>query len=525
MTEKEDAPKGFIASDQPDQDQPQLKGGLIIKKQAKGGEQHVFKAPLPKQSLGLQQLAEEKRAQKAKDEYTIKEDTSTGSLNVRREYRQRRDDTPSNPGGLSQEARDRLDSRRNDQGRLRESGLYVKQTEKRRIEDEDNNYAPKRRQEWEQTPNRGYGSSTPRNGSSTPRTGTGKVPRTGSVRRYGGVGNWDRETPRVGPSAYDDTIDVPDGADTERYREDQKQLDREWYNLEEGAAAEESRYNDYNGYYKKKEEEFQRKTTKRITARQAQFNKDNDLWETNRMLTSGVVQRTGVDTDHDDENENRIHLLVRNLKPPFLDGKIVYTTQIDAVQVLRDPSADLATCSKKGSRLVMEKRAQQERARAAGKMANLSGTQLGNIMGVQKKEQEDGEFNSKADSQFASHLKDRTDAASNFSKTKTIQEQRQYLPAFAVREELLRIIRDNRIVVIVGETGSGKTTQLTQFLYEDGFGQGGLIGCTQPRRVAAMSVAKRVSEEVGCKLGDEVGYAIRFEDVTSKKTVIKCISI
>lgn len=78
------------------------------------------------------------------------------------------------------------------------------------------------------------------------------------------------------------------------------------------------------------------------------------------------------------------------------------------------------------------------------------------------------------------------------------------------------------VVIVVGETGSGKTTQLTQFLMEDGYGNYGKIGCTQPRRVAAMSVAKRVSEEVPCKLGDEVGYSIRFEDCTSQKTVIKC---
>jgi pre-mRNA-splicing factor ATP-dependent RNA helicase DHX38/PRP16 len=80
------------------------------------------------------------------------------------------------------------------------------------------------------------------------------------------------------------------------------------------------------------------------------------------------------------------------------------------------------------------------------------------------------------------------------------------------------------VVVVVGETGSGKTTQLGQFLFEDGYGGYGMIGCTQPRRVAAMSVAKRVSEEMGCKLGDTVGYAIRFEDCTSSATKIKCMS-
>ena len=86
-------------------------------------------------------------------------------------------------------------------------------------------------------------------------------------------------------------------------------------------------------------------------------------------------------------------------------------------------------------------------------------------------------------------------------------------------------------MIIVGETGSGKTTQLTQvsviryircvvkvlqYMHEDGYSQYGIIGCTQPRRVAAMSVAKRVSEEMEVKLGEDVGYSIRFEDVTSK---------
>jgi pre-mRNA-splicing factor ATP-dependent RNA helicase DHX38/PRP16 len=78
------------------------------------------------------------------------------------------------------------------------------------------------------------------------------------------------------------------------------------------------------------------------------------------------------------------------------------------------------------------------------------------------------------------------------------------------------------VVIVVGETGSGKTTQLAQFLYEDEYCTNGLVGCTQPRRVAAMSVAKRVSEEMGCKLGGLVGYAIRFEDCTSAETKIKC---
>ena len=111
--------------------------------------------------------------------------------------------------------------------------------------------------------------------------------------------------------------------------------------------------------------------------------------------------------------------------------------------------------------------------------------------------------------------------SSSFSRNKTIKEQREYLPIFRVRDELLQVVSDNRVVVIVGETGSGKTTQLTQYLHEAGYTNFGMVGCTQPRRVAAMSVAKRVSDEMNVTLGDDCGYAIRFENCTSSKTKIK----
>lgn len=68
----------------------------------------------------------------------------------------------------------------------------------------------------------------------------------------------------------------------------------------------------------------------------------------------------------------------------------------------------------------------------------------------------------------------------------------------------LQAVHDNQILIVIGETGSGKTTQITQYLAEAGYTVKGKIGCTQPRRVAAMSVAKRVSEEFGCRLGQEV---------------------
>ncbi|KAI3750088.1 hypothetical protein L2E82_20713 [Cichorium intybus] len=98
---------------------------------------------------------------------------------------------------------------------------------------------------------------------------------------------------------------------------------------------------------------------------------------------------------------------------------------------------------------------------------------------------------------------------------------RKTLPVYPYRESLLKAIEDHQVLVIVGETGSGKTTQIPQYLHEAGYTKTGMIGCTQPRRVAAMSVAARVSQEMKVKLGHEVGYSIRFEDCTCDKTVIK----
>ena len=105
--------------------------------------------------------------------------------------------------------------------------------------------------------------------------------------------------------------------------------------------------------------------------------------------------------------------------------------------------------------------------------------------------------------------------------TLSIMEQRQSLPIYKLKDELVKAIMDNQVLVVVGETGSGKTTQMTQYIAEAGICARGKIGCTQPRRVAAMSVAKRVAEEFGCRLGQEVGYTIRFEDCTTPETIIK----
>ncbi|KAJ3474686.1 hypothetical protein NLG97_g9733 [Lecanicillium saksenae] len=107
-------------------------------------------------------------------------------------------------------------------------------------------------------------------------------------------------------------------------------------------------------------------------------------------------------------------------------------------------------------------------------------------------------------------------------KALSIQETRKSLPIYQYRDEFLAALEQYQVLVIVGETGSGKTTQLPQYLHEAGYTKNGQkVGCTQPRRVAAMSVATRVAEEVGVKVGNEVGYSVRFEDCTSDKTILK----
>ncbi|KAL6454619.1 prp16 Pre-mRNA-splicing factor ATP-dependent RNA helicase prp16 [Candida maltosa Xu316] len=281
---------------------------------------------------------------------------------------------------------------------------------------------------------------------------------------------------------------------------DNIELDREWYNIDEESALARSDEIEDTTYRPPK-----RRPQKPRTTNKASGGSFNSLGEY-------------IDHDHSTNNElDRIPITSHLVIPPFLENSKQYLSlQISGTSIrgvgptinpIKDSTSELASMAKQGSIVVQNRRSKTERAKQAKEAAGVSNSYEEN--------KEEGTHAENDDTDDNNHNE--------------ILKQRRSLPAFAVRDDLLTTIRDNQVTIVIGETGSGKTTQLTQFLYEDGLGKNldkhgerKIIACTQPRRVAAMSVAKRVSEEMNCKFGEEVGYSIRFEDRTdTKKTLIK----
>ncbi|VDL77599.1 unnamed protein product [Nippostrongylus brasiliensis] len=271
-----------------------------------------------------------------------------------------------------------------------------------------------------------------------------------------------------------------DDAEREQWEAEQKIIDREWYD-NDGVYDDE--YNPFakvsEEFVEKREKQWQEKTSKpRLTLKQQSIKRENELWENNRLHRSGVVALTDeLSSVFDDEtDENRVNLLVHNIVPPFLDGRIVFTRQSKPVIPVVDTTCDMAVAAARGSKVVRQFRESEERKKAQDKHWELAGSNLGNLMGVKQKpdELEDPEADDASDyresHQFASHMSEKTEAVSDFALEKSLKQQREYLPVFACRQKMLNVIRENNVVIIVGETGSGKTTQLAQYLLEDGFG-------------------------------------------------------
>lgn len=266
-----------------------------------------------------------------------------------------------------------------------------------------------------------------------------------------------------------------------------------------------------------------------------------ERWEIKQLIASGAISALDypdIDEEYnatlrgegDFEEEEDIDIEVREEEPPFLAGQTKQSLELSPIRVVKAPDGSLNRAAMAGTSLAKERRdlrqaEAQEKATEQASQVDLSAQWQDPMINPEQRK-------------FASDLRNpQAPPSDNIPEWKkvtmgkdpsfgrrtnmTIKQQRESLPVYKFRKQLLDAVNENQLLIVVGDTGSGKTTQLTQYLAEGGYANNGMIGCTQPRRVAAMSVAKRVAEEVGCQLGDEVGYTIRFEDRTSPATKIK----
>lgn len=259
-----------------------------------------------------------------------------------------------------------------------------------------------------------------------------------------------------------------------------KDIDREWYDNDEMGMAED----DYNlerkfvgdsDVFEAMEKQLELRNERmadKQTLRQREKSEEQNKWELNRMVTSGIFKINNIRFDREEDDDKRVVLMVHDIKPPFLMGRDVRTTQNGPVQIVRDPTSDLAIISKKGSAVLASLRERNDRNKMRERFWELAGSRLGQLLGVEKREDdpdnatfdEDGNLDYKKSSQYATALNKKQEGSSDFSRKKTLQEQREYLPVYSIRDEMVQLINDNKVVIIVGETGSGKTTQLTQYL-------------------------------------------------------------
>ncbi|KAH7844889.1 hypothetical protein Vadar_032704 [Vaccinium darrowii] len=261
-----------------------------------------------------------------------------------------------------------------------------------------------------------------------------------------------------------------------------------------------------------------------------------EKWEAKQLIAAGVLD-VREDPMYDEETEGMLYqeegaeeeleIKLNEDEPTFLRGQSWYSMDMSPVKIFKNPEGSLSRAAALQSALIKERREVREQQQR---------TMLDSIPKDLNRPWEDP-MPETGERHLAQELrgvglsaydmpewkKDAFGKALTFGQRSklSIQDQRQGLPICKLKNELIQAVHDNQVLVVIGETGSGKTTQVTQYLAEAGYTTRGKIGCTQPRRVAAMSVAKRVAEEFGCRLGEEVGYAIRFEDCTRPDTLIK----
>ncbi|CAD5222845.1 unnamed protein product [Bursaphelenchus okinawaensis] len=263
-----------------------------------------------------------------------------------------------------------------------------------------------------------------------------------------------------------------------------------------------------------------------------------ERWELQQMKGAGAItmmdfpdfdEEKGILNNHDESDGEDLEIELVEDEPAFLKGFGKHVQEIEAVKVVKNPDGSLAQAALMQGALSKERRdmkIQQQREKEGQKpRGGVTGSKILDPMAPNESRHEEDEpaapSRGREMPEWMKHVTAGGTATYGKKTSLSIKEQRESLPIFQLKTALLQAIHDNQILVVIGETGSGKTTQMTQYLVEAGYGARGRIGCTQPRRVAAMSVAKRVSEEFGVRLGQEVGYTIRFEDCTCSDTIIK----
>lgn len=214
------------------------------------------------------------------------------------------------------------------------------------------------------------------------------------------------------------------------------------------------------------------------------------------LLTARYHEEAEVRTEQDLWEEHQAKMAAGKAKGAEVGAEYDYVF---------DDAIDFVSHEVQKQRLTRKKK----KGKPSGSVKRGKGTEISS-----EESSDSGEEGAKSAVQAAQEI-------AHLSEREQMAALRKRLPVYPYRDEFLAAVREHNVIVVVGETGSGKTTQLPQFLHEVGYTKLGKVGCTQPRRVAAMSVAARVSHEMGVKLGQEVGYSIRFEDCTSESTVIK----
>lgn len=262
-----------------------------------------------------------------------------------------------------------------------------------------------------------------------------------------------------------------------------------------------------------------------------------ELWEARQLINAGVLDVSEYPTFDNEggmgilqsvETEETVDIEIREDEPAFLRGQTKASKELSPVRIVKNPDGSLQRAALHQGQLGKDRKDMKQ-----AQANNL----IDSIPKDLSKPWEDP-MPAAGERHFAQELRSINIGSSlelpewkqktqgkglsyGQMSDKTLKDQRESLPIYRLKSELCQAIAQNQVLVVIGETGSGKTTQMTQYMAELGYTQMGVIGCTQPRRVAAMSVAKRVAEEFGCPLGQEVGYTIRFEDCTSPSTVIK----